>query len=129
MRDYVSIGCTPFGEDCEQLGREYRPEIAIAECKAFVNQIRRVLGEEPEGARLRTVSHAHDFGTYHEVECVYYVDNENAQDYAYDCESSDLLEYWDDEARKELSNIPGYPIDRLLVDDINFDHCSYSDTV
>ena len=114
MRDSLSICCTPYGEECEQLGRDYRPHIAMAECRAFLKQIRRVCGEEPEGARLRISSNPHDFGTYHEVEVVFNNDNEKATTYAYDVESADL-ESWDDEAKKELAAVDGYPVERLGV--------------
>lgn len=113
MRDQIEISCTPWAEDCEQLGRDYRPHIARAECRAFANQIRRVIGEEPGNARLKITSNPHDFGTYHEVACIYNSDSEVETDYAFKCESGDGLEYWDAEARAELSKVEGYPIDRF----------------
>ncbi len=112
MRDSLSISCTPYDEECEQLGPNYRPEIAKAECRAFANQIRRVCGQPPEGARLKIASNPHDFGSYHEVEVVYDDRDREAMEYAFKVEGADLAT-WDDEARKELSEVDGYPLERL----------------
>ena len=54
MRDYIDIGATPASENCEQLGPNYDPQRARAECRAFIAQLRRQFGPEPEGAQLRT---------------------------------------------------------------------------
>lgn len=99
--DYVDIGPTPASEDCEQLGPNYNPNKARAECKAFINQIRRERGEEPFGARLTIKSNPHDFGTYLEVVCKFDENNEEAAEYAFSCECT--AEYWDDEAKAELA--------------------------
>ena len=101
MRDYMNIGCSPASEDCAQVGAEdYYPR-AVNECKALIGQLRRELGEEPFGARLRVEAFPHDFGTYHEVVCEYNEEYEDAEEYAFRCES-ELPDRWDAEARKEL---------------------------
>lgn len=87
MTDYIAIGPTPADEPCEQLGPNYDPQRARAECKRFIALIRKTLGDEPPGARLRIQSNAHDFGTYYEVVCSYDEDNETAAKYAFRCES------------------------------------------
>ena len=102
MRDYMELSCTPAAEDCEQLGPNYNPLRAKAECRAFINQLRRTFGPEPEGARLIVKSNPHDFGNYLEVQCVYDEDDEAATEYAYKCES-DMPMTWDDEAKAELA--------------------------
>jgi hypothetical protein len=66
----------------------------------LIGQIRRELGEEPAGARLRIKSNPHEFGNYLEVVCNYDDSNEEAADYAYRCE--DTAGDWDDVARAEL---------------------------
>ena len=58
-----------------------------AECKRYIELIRQVCGEEPEGARLAIKSNPHDFGTYLDVVCWYDDDNEEAADYAWGLES------------------------------------------
>jgi hypothetical protein len=86
-RDYMHIGPTPADEPCEQLGPNYDPQKARAECNRFIAAIRQTLGTEPEGARLSIKSNPHDFGTYYEVVINYDTDNEEATKYAYRCES------------------------------------------
>ena len=99
--DYVSIGCVPSGEECEQLGPNYNPQRAMAECQAFVGQLRRKFGVEPAGAALRITRNEHDFGVYREVACRYHTENEEAANYAYRCEE-EMPEWWDEEANVEL---------------------------
>lgn len=86
-RDYIDIGPTPADEPCEQLGPNYDESKAKAECRRFIEVIRKALGPEPEGARLSIKANAHDFGTYHEVVCYFDTDNEKAAEYAFKCES------------------------------------------
>lgn len=97
----IYIGESPSEESCEQLGPNYDKAKAIRECRAFISQIRRVVGEEPPGARLYVRSNAHDHGTYQSVECKYDPSDSAAVDYAFKCESVDI-EYWDDVACVEL---------------------------
>jgi len=67
MRDSLSIGSSPANEDCAQVGSDDYNKRARAETRAFVHQLRRVFGTEPEGARLKVKPNQHDFGTYLEV--------------------------------------------------------------
>ena len=86
MREYVGIGPAPSGESCAQVGSPDYYERVVAECRAYIQAIRKMLGEEPVGARLAVKSFPHDFGTYSEVVC-YYDDNfPDAVDYAFRCE-------------------------------------------
>lgn len=103
-RDSMYIGSTPCGEDCEQVGPNYRPAMARAECQAFIRQLRRAFGEEPEGARLYVKSNPHDFGTYLSVECQYDDSRPEAVEYAFKCEGY-TVEHWDEMARVELENV------------------------
>ncbi len=108
MRDYLTIGSTPAAEQCASLGSEnYSPQ-ASAEIRAFRNQIIRVLGEPPFGARLKRKGFDHDFGMYYELIAEYDVDDEEAAEYAFKCES-ESPEYWDEEALKELEEA-GFPV-------------------
>jgi hypothetical protein len=79
----------------------YDPLKARKECEAFRNQLRRMFGDEPDGALLVIRANPHDFGTYLTVDCRYNDDVEAAVNYAFRCEN-DMPESWDDEARKEL---------------------------
>jgi pyruvate dehydrogenase complex dehydrogenase (E1) component len=101
MFDHVSIGPSPTNEQCAQVGEDDYHERSVKECRAYVRQLRRALGEEPEGASLAVKSNSHDFGVYREVVC-YYADNcHEAVDYAFRAEEQAPAE-WDDEARAEL---------------------------
>lgn len=99
--DYLNIGCTPCEEECEQLGPNYNPAKARAECEVFRRQLRRVCGEEPDGATLIIKSFPHDYGTYMEVCCRFISENEKAVEYALRCEGQTPIE-WDSQAREEL---------------------------
>ncbi|RQQ79042.1 hypothetical protein DF134_35060 [Burkholderia stagnalis] len=113
MVETIEIGPTPCDEACAQACDSNYPERSRAECRAFINQIKRAMGEPPEGAGLYIKSNAHDYGTYREVAvkvggmltpevC------EKALEYAYRCESESPTT-WDDEARAELA-AAGFPV-------------------
>lgn len=114
MTDYLDIGPTPSAETCQQVGaRDYDPEIARLECRAFVSLLARVAEEEcaRRGYRfgdtpcsLRIRGHAHDFGTYLEVAVKYDDDHEEAADLAYWIEAN-APETWDPEARAYLDRM------------------------
>ena len=97
MRDYVSIGSSPYEEECVQVSNtgDYIGPMK-AECQRFMELIRKKLGLEPEGARLALKGSPHDFGTYYEVVCYYEDTNEEATKYAYRCESEAPAK-WDDD--------------------------------
>lgn len=106
MLDYIEIGPAPAEEQCEQAnvsGTNY--ERMRAENHAFMQLIRRALGNEPEGARLACkFSRDGDHG-YYEVVCHYDRNNAKAIDYAFNCESNAPVK-WDDQARMELAAYP-----------------------
>jgi hypothetical protein len=102
MQDCMDVGCAPTEEDCAQVGREDYIDRARRECRAYINQLRRLFGDEPEGARLSVKSNPHDFGTYFSVVCYYDPDQPAAVEYALRCEGQGPRE-WDDEARRELA--------------------------
>ena len=86
--DYMEIGPVPAAEECQQVGMPgYDPIAAKQECQRFIDLIRQVVGEEPEGARLVVKSNPHDFGTYYEVAVKYDVNDEIAVEYAMKVES------------------------------------------
>jgi hypothetical protein len=116
MRDSINIGCTPSGEQCEQVGTpEYDSAKARFECNVFIRQLRRIFGDEPDGARLYVKSNPHDFGSYLEVECYFDDDNQASMDYAFRCEG-EMPEWWDQAALDELNaKYPGKY--KLTIDD------------
>lgn len=114
MLDKMELGPVPCDEECQQLGIDYDPIRAKAECRAYVNMLQRVFGDPPEGARFGVVGCQHDFGTYYEA-CVKYDDEiKEAIDFAYDVEKN-LPQYWDEDACVEL----GLPIG---PNNVNYKH-------
>lgn len=102
MKDYISIGSSPYGENCAQVGNDDYYKRSHKEMKVLINLLRRINGKEPKGAFLIIKSFPHDFGTYYEVVCVYDDDDEEATKYAHNCEKN-LPEWWDKKARIELN--------------------------
>jgi hypothetical protein len=108
MRDLVDLGgTTPPEESCAQVGsREYDyHDRARKEAKALIGQLRRMLGEEPDNARLSVKSHPHDFGTYLTVVCHYDDEDPISSAYAVRCDD-EMPSEWDEQARQELSLNP-----------------------
>ena len=102
MRHRIEIGPVPAEESCAQVGSDRYARVWRAECNAYRNQLRRVCGEEPDGASLIITSNSHDFGTYHDVAVSYDCDDREALAYALKVESEAPGE-WDDIARAELT--------------------------
>ena len=88
MRDYLSIGCTPCDEECAQVGSENYRKRAIIECTRYIQLLRGIFGDEPEGARFSIKAFPHDFGSYHEVVIYFDDDNEEAIEYAFNVENN-----------------------------------------
>lgn len=87
--DYIEIGPTPCDESCQQVGTPgYDAAKARAECERFINAIRKVVGVEPTGAKLKVKSNPHDFGSYYEVVCMYDERLPDAVAYALNAESN-----------------------------------------
>jgi len=95
--DFISIGSTaPDEEDCVQVGENNYQERAVIEGLRFIDLIRKKIGPEPKGARLRLKWFPHDFGSYCEVVCTFDTENEETIDYAFRCENN-APATWDDE--------------------------------
>ncbi|WP_050028949.1 hypothetical protein [Verrucomicrobium sp. BvORR034] len=110
MNDYTVIGSTPCDEDCQQVGApDYDRAAAIAECKRFRDLIREHCGEEPEGARLIIKGETHEFGTYHEVHCVFNDNIDLAVDYAFHVETHAPAKWDGSGARRWLSTSQAEP--------------------
>ncbi|MDC6127257.1 hypothetical protein PPH41_04530 [Burkholderia gladioli] len=102
----VECGPTPAYANAAQIGDEDYRQRSKAECKAWMAQLARFLGEPPEGARLIILASRHDYGTYYEVAVRVEAETEaaanpEAVDYAYRCEGEAPTE-WDVVARREL---------------------------
>jgi hypothetical protein len=78
----IWIGPAPALESYAHLGEPDYARDAKAECRAFIDAIRKVCGREPEGARLAILPQEVDASTYYEVAVIYDGDNEWAAQYA-----------------------------------------------
>lgn len=97
MRDYLTIGSAPAGEDCVQVDSRADYSAAMrAECKRFQSLLTRAF-PAPAGSsgRIAVKSFPHDFGPYLEVCAVYDDQDEAAAEWAFTIES-DCPETWDD---------------------------------
>ena len=86
--DYVTVGPTPSGENCVQVGEEDYEQRSRVETRAYINQLRRQFPNVPEGAKFAIKSFPHDFGTYSEVVVKYLEDNEEAVNFAFEVENN-----------------------------------------
>lgn len=101
----LNIGSTPYGEECAQVGRPDYETIARHECSVFTDQMTRIFmrvnGPLPEGVRMRTRGHNHDYGTYYEVDVVFNENDQAAVTAAFWLENN-VPEKWDVEAVHSL---------------------------
>lgn len=103
--DYLDFGSAPSDERCAQLGVD--PDYADRarrECRALANQLKRLCGEPPPGARFRVKSNPHDFGTYYSVVVEFDAGDQIAADYAYRCDE-ESPDRWDSAALAELDTV------------------------
>lgn len=96
----IIIGPSPSEESCAQLGDEDYARCARVECTAYIGQLRRVYGPEPEGAELKVGWNSHDYGRYAEVECRADESMPEAVEYAYRIEKG--CGRWDAQALREI---------------------------
>lgn len=103
--DYLTLGSTPYDEDCAQVGSETYYEMMKKETAAYIHQLYRIYNKRYPAAEQAIIiyrkSFPHDFGSYHEVCAVYNENNRTS------CEQAAWLEThspgnWDEEAIKEL---------------------------
>ena len=85
-KELVYLGPAPANESCVQVGDPDYAAQAVAECRAYIEAIRKVVGEESDGAVLRVKREIHDFGAYLEVICEYDPSSEAAAEYAVRCD-------------------------------------------
>lgn len=85
---YIEIGAGPCEEECAQVGDKDYCTRAMDECNRFIDLIRKKLGPEPDGAKLKVMGFQHEFGTYHEVVCQYDDLKQESADYAYKVEAN-----------------------------------------
>lgn len=93
--DYLYIGSAPCDEACAQIGiTEASGHYNRLECRAYIDALRIVYGNEPQGAFFTLKSEHHDYGSYCEVVIKYDENNDEACEYAFKVESG--LATWDE---------------------------------
>jgi len=102
MKLYTDLGCAPADEDCVHVGTPDYARRARRECWAYIRQLRRMFGKEPDGAELAIRANPHELGTYYSVICVYHPEKRASDDYAYRCDSGNP-KHWDAQGRHELA--------------------------
>jgi len=72
MTDYIHLsGTTPYDESCAQVGSEDYMKNARMEARAYIRQLTRTFGVNPEGTRFALAHNPHDFGTYIDIRFFY----------------------------------------------------------
>lgn len=91
----MSIGPVPYDEPCAQIGVTPNfNDVARSECRAYRAALIAHYGPPPEGAELRIMACAHDFGTYYDLCVSYDCDVAGAAEYAEAVENG--LARWED---------------------------------
>ncbi len=101
MLDFLSIGPVPCDEDCSQRGTEDFVLNSTRECKAYINQLKRMFPNPEDKNFFKIKWSNHDFGMYPEVVIYYNDDIKISCEYAFNVESKSPAQ-WDEEAKKEL---------------------------
>jgi hypothetical protein len=107
----IELGTTvPHNEPCSQVGSPDYSRLSRMEATAFIEQIKREIGNPPPGVSLRIKSNPHDFGSYLDV--VVRFDDDSVEAVAYACNVEEHMPMdWDDDAIVQLTEL-GYNIDR-----------------
>jgi hypothetical protein len=104
MASKITIGCSPWGENCAQLGQPGYVELAQRELKAFKAQLERHFAAKHNGAKptchLVIVGNEHDYGTYYDVQASYRNGTEEVDAFWLE---SNTPENWDATATAELN--------------------------
>ena len=99
--EWLSLGPTPTGETCEQIGPNYDPIKAKKECRIFIDQLMRAFPSAKIMFKIK--NNPHEFGTYFDVEVGYDENDEDSIECAFEAEAK-TPEHWDEEAKKDLEN-------------------------
>ena len=100
--DHLDLGSAPSDEHCAQIGVDDNYEVhARRECRALINQFKRLCVDPPPEACFRIMANPHDFGTYYSVAIHFNPESEDAVAYAYRCDEESPRE-WDAAARLEF---------------------------
>jgi hypothetical protein len=82
----IALGPTPVGESAARPGDSGYAEIAFLQCRQYIALLRRAIGPEPVGARLRVRRSPEDIDPYLDVTVEYDDENPVARAYAIRCD-------------------------------------------
>lgn len=82
----IPLGPTPAGEPAMRPGNSGYSDIAFLECRRYIALLRRAIGAEPKGARLRVRRSEEDIDPYVDVMVDYDDENPVACAYAIRCD-------------------------------------------
>ncbi|HTF18290.1 MAG TPA: hypothetical protein VK658_09480 [Chryseolinea sp.] len=101
MTDYIHLsGTTPYDEACAQIGSEDYMKYAKLEAHAYIRQLTRTFGTNPEGTRFVLAHNPHDFGTY--IAIRFFYDDEDENHLLYMAPMEGGCAEWDATALSEL---------------------------
>jgi len=81
----IPLGPTPAAESAARPGDTAYTDIAFLQCRRHIALLRRALGPEPEGARLRIRRADGEVGPYFDVTVEYDDEDPVARAYAFRC--------------------------------------------
>lgn len=93
MYERIEFGPVPQNEHSEPLGSNYDTLLARRECELFIEAIRLLCGNEPNGAKLAISVEMKESNEYRQVVLKFDPDNEEANAYAAQVEAM-LPENW-----------------------------------
>ena len=94
MRDYITLGTTPTDEQCVQVGSDNYHRRVMQECHRYIELLKKMFPNLPEGCRFAVKGFDHDFGTYWEVVIFFNSDKEECVDFAINVENN-LPQKWE----------------------------------
>lgn len=94
--DLIALGQVPAGEAPASVGERGYAERALLQCQRFIDLLRRTIGPEPEGAKLRVRRSGNELDPYLEVVVEYDVETRGARAYAIRCDR-EAPTRWDQE--------------------------------
>jgi hypothetical protein len=92
--EYISIGSSPSGEDCVQVGDPDYGNKSMQECRRYVKLLQEKFPNPTSSNRFGIKAFPHDFGTYREVVVYYDPKDEKSTDFAFNVDAN-LPEYWE----------------------------------
>ena len=113
MKNYESLGSSPYDEDCAQVGSIDYHELSKIELHEF-KRMMELINPSPEDciAYYAVKSFPHDFGSYHELCAIYDDSSDIGQEWAINAENL-TPSTWDQAAKERIA---AYHFNKILRD-------------